>query len=168
MSAALRPVRGGPALAAFGAVPAAAVALGGLAGFLSWQDSSRDAARIAADESVAVARETAATILSYHADTAEQELNGARDRLTGPFLEDYTTLINEVVIPGAKQKKISAVAQVPAAASVTASPTHAVALVFVDQTTTIGTDPPTASASSVRITLDKVGDRWLVSGFEPV
>ena len=38
---------------------------------------------------------------------------------------------------------------------------------FVNQTVTVGTGVPTDTASSVRITLDKVGDRWLISEFEP-
>jgi Mce-associated membrane protein len=73
-----------------------------------------------------------------------------------------------VVIPGATQKQISAVATVPAAASVSATENHAVVLVFVNQTVTVGTGAPTDTASSVRVTLDKVADRWLISGFDPV
>ena len=72
-----------------------------------------------------------------------------------------------MVIPGAKQKQISAVANVPAAASVSANPGRAVVLVFVNQTVTVGSGVPTDTASSVRITLDKVGDRWLISQVRP-
>jgi len=43
-----------------------------------------------------------------------------------------------------------------------------VALVFVNQTVIVGTDPPSATASSVRVTMDKIGPRWLISGFDPV
>jgi Mce-associated membrane protein len=43
-----------------------------------------------------------------------------------------------------------------------------VVIVFIDQTTTIGADPPSTSASSVRVTLDKRAGRWLISGFDPV
>jgi Mce-associated membrane protein len=43
-----------------------------------------------------------------------------------------------------------------------------VALVFVNQTVVVDKDPPSASASSVRVTMDKVGQRWLISGFDPV
>jgi Mce-associated membrane protein len=157
-----------PKVIAFGVLPAAALVLGGLAGFLKWQDSSRRDAEIAAAQSMITARETTSAILSYNADTVDKELNGARDRLTGPFLEEYTKLVNDVVIPGAKEKKISSVAQVPAAASVSADVSHAVALVFVDQTVTVGGGAPTNSASSVKVTLDKVDGRWLVSGFDPV
>jgi Mce-associated membrane protein len=51
---------------------------------------------------------------------------------------------------------------------VTTTPRHAVVLVFVDQTITIGNGSPTNTASSVRVTLEKVDDRWLISQFEPV
>ncbi len=153
---------------AFVVLPAIALALGAAAGYLNWQSSYHRASTMAAQDSVAAARETATAMLSYNADTVEKDLNSARDRLTGSFLEEYTKLVNEVVIPGSREKNISAVAQVPAAASVSATPDHAVALVYVDQTVTVGKDTPTNTASSVKVTLDRVGGRWLVSGFEPV
>ncbi len=153
---------------AFILLPGAVMALAVLAGYLKWQDESGRAADEAASESVAVARDTTAAILSYKSDTADKELNAARDRLTGSFLQIYTKLVNEVVIPGAKEKKVSAVARVPAAASVSVTSSHAVVLVFVDQVTTIGDGSPTSSASSIRVSMDLVGGRWLVSGFDPV
>ena len=73
-----------------------------------------------------------------------------------------------MVIPGAKEKGIAAVATVPAAASVSATPQKAVVLVFVNQTVTVGQDAPTDTNSSVRVTLEKVGNRWLISEFDPV
>ena len=153
---------------AFVVLPAVALLLAAGAGYLKWEYASRQDSQRAAAESVTAAADTTAAILSYKPDTVDKKLSAARDRLTGSFLESYTTLINDVVIPGAKQKKITAVAQVPAAASVSATPSHAVVLVFVDQATTIGNDPATNTASSVRVTLDKIGDRWLVSGFDPI
>lgn len=103
--------------------------------------------------------------VSYQPDTVEKDLE-ARDRLTGTFWESYTRLIHDVVVPGAKQKHISAVATVPAATSVSAYPNHAAAVVFVNQTAAVGTDPPTDTASSVWITLDKIDGHWLISGFD--
>lgn len=152
----------------FVVLPALALALGALAGYLNWQNSTERLATIAATQSVRAARDAATAMLSYKTDTVERDLNAARDRLTGSFLAEFTKLVNEVVIPGSKEKKISAVAQVPAAASVSATPNHAVALVFVDQAVTIGKDAPTNTASSVRVTMDLVDGRWLVSGFDPV
>ncbi|MCB0934561.1 MAG: hypothetical protein KDB55_00920 [Mycobacterium sp.] len=153
---------------AFGLLPALALLLALGAGFLRWEYSSKRDAQVAANESVGVARDATVAILSYSADNAEKELLGARDRLTGSFLDAYTDLVTNVVIPGAREKKISAKAQVPAAASVSATSDHAVVLVFVDQTVTVGRDAPSNTASSVRVRLDKVKGRWLVSGFDPI
>ena len=153
---------------AYGVLPALALLLAAAAGFLKWQDNSVRNAEIARIESVQAARDSTIALLSYKPDTVEQQLGAARDLLTGDFRDSYTSLTNDVVIPGAKQKGISAVATVPAAASVSADPNHAVVLVFVNQTVVVGTDTPTDTASSVRIGLDKVDGRWLISKFDPV
>ena len=153
---------------AFGLLPILALLLGAGAGYLKWENSSRRDADAARSESVQAAKDSTVALLSYKSETVDKDLGAARDRLTGSFLDAYTELVNNVVIPGAKEKKISAVAQVPAAASVSAKPDHAVVLLFVNQTVVMGTDAPTNTASSVRVTLDKVGDRWLISGFDPV
>jgi Mce-associated membrane protein len=106
--------------------------------------------------------------LSYQPDDVDQKLGAARQLLTGQFLDAYTSLINDLVIPSAKQQRIVSSAAVPAVATASASAKHVVALVFVNQTITIGNGAPTTSASSVRVTLDRVGDHWLISSFEPV
>lgn len=153
---------------AFGVLPIVALLLAAAAGYLRWEDSSRRDADTARTESVQAAKDSTVALLSYKPETVEKDLGAARDRLTGSFLDAYTQLINNVVIPGAKEKKISALAAVPAAASVSAKPDHAVVLLFVDQTVVVGTDAPTNTASSVRVTLEKVKDRWLISGFDPI
>jgi Mce-associated membrane protein len=153
---------------ALGVLPTLALLLALGAGFLKWQDNSVRDSQIARVQSVQAARDSTIALLSYKPDTVEQQLTAARDLLTGEFRGSYTSLTNDVVIPGAKQKRISAVATIPAAASVSAEPNHAVVLVFVNQTVIVGQDAPTDTASSVRVTLDKVGDRWLISKFDPV
>ena len=95
-------------------------------------------------------------------------MSAARDRLIGNLRDFYTSLTNDVVIPGAKQKHISAVATVPAAAAVSADENRSVVVVFVDQTITVGNDLPTGTASAVKVTLDNIGGRWLISEFEAV
>lgn len=153
---------------AFGLLPAVALILAGAAGYLKWQDSSMRASRTSGVECLTAARDGTIAMLSYQPDTVEKDLNAARDRLTGTFKDSYTQLTHDMVIPGAKQRHISAVATVPGVASVSATATHAVALVFVNQTVVIGKEPPSATASTVRVTLDKVNERWLISGFDPV
>jgi Mce-associated membrane protein len=155
-------------IAAYGILPAAALLLAVAAGYLKWVDSSARDADAARAQSVQAAVDSTVAMLSYRPDTVEKNLAAARDRMTGAFRDSYTSLTHDVVIPGAKQRQISAVATVPAAASVTATDTHAVVLVFVNQSTIIGNDPPTDTASTVKVTLDKVHDRWLISQFDPV
>lgn len=153
---------------AYGVLPGLVLILGFAAGMLKWLDSSGRDSEVASAESVQVAKDSTVALLSYNADSVDRDLKAARDRLTGGFRDSYAQLTDKVVIPGSKQKQVSAVAKIPAAASVSANRNHAVVLVFVNQTTTIGQDRPTETASSVRVTLDKVGDRWLVSGFDPI
>jgi Mce-associated membrane protein len=152
----------------FVVLPTLALLLASAAGFLKWQDGSARDAATARTESVRAATDSTIALLSYKPDTVEKDLDAARGRLTGTFLSAYTSLTHDVVIPGAKQKQISAVATVPAAASTSATGNHAVVLLFVNQTVIIGQDAPTNTASSVRVTLDKVGGRWLISQFDPV
>lgn len=155
-------------LLAFGLLPALALLLTMAAAFFKWQDSSMRASELARTESVQAARDATVALLSYQPDTVGQNLGAARELLTGTFQDEYTKLTQDMVIPGARQQHISATASVPAAASVSAAPGHAVVLLFVNQTTTVGTTAPTDLQSSVRVTLEKVNDRWLVSAFDPV
>ena len=149
-------------------LPAVALILALGVGYLKWLDGTARESRAAGEQSIRAASDSTIAILSYKPETVDQQLKAAADRLAEPFRQQYTQLVNDVVAPGAKQQHISAVATVPAAASVSATGKHAVVLVFVDQTTTIGDDAPTQSTSSVRVSLDKIDGRWLISQFDPV
>ncbi|WP_156750506.1 hypothetical protein [Mycobacterium sp. 852013-50091_SCH5140682] len=149
-------------------VPLFVVALSAVTGWLKWVDGSAREAQVAATESVQAARDATIALLSYQPDTVQQTLEAAQTRLTGSFRDSYDQLIHDVVIPGAREKKISAVVNIPAASSISATGRHAEVLVFVNQTSIVGTDAPTDTASSVRVGLDKVDGRWLISSFEPV
>ncbi|OBI47043.1 hypothetical protein A5708_11700 [Mycobacterium colombiense] len=155
-------------LFAYGILPALALVLALGAGYLKWSAGAVDDLARARAESVQAARDDAVILLTYHADTVDKDLAAARERLTGEFKDAYAELTRQVVVPGAKEKHISSVAKANAAASVSATTNHAVALVYVDQTVTIGAGAPTDTQPVVRVTLDKVNDRWLVSRFDPV
>lgn len=154
-------------LAVFGGIPLVVVMLALGAGYLKFVSASARSAEVAAVESVQAAKDGAVAMLSYTPDTADKNLSAARDRMTGPFRDSYASLIKDVVIPGARQKKVTAVATVPAAASVSATPTHAVVLLYVNQAITMADDAPTQTNSIVEVTLDKSTDAWLISGFDP-
>ncbi|OBA79673.1 hypothetical protein A9W99_20165 [Mycobacterium sp. 1164966.3] len=149
-------------------LPGVALVLALGAAYLSWWDRSGDDFATARSESVRVASDDAAVLLSYRPESVDRDLGVARERLTGDFKDAYTALTREVVIPGAKEKHIAAVAKVTAAASVSATSSHAVVLAFVHQTVTIGNGAPTDTTPVLRVTLDKVNGKWLVSHFDPV
>lgn len=152
----------------YAVLPAIAFALGLGSGYLSWRDLTHQGAKRAGIEATQAAKDSVAAILTYKPDSVDKDLVAAESRLTGKFRDAYTQLIKDVVIPGSKNGNITAAATIPAAAVASATMNHAVVLVFVDQTTTVGTDPPSDTASSVRVTLDKVGKQWLISDFVPV
>ncbi|MCV7177835.1 hypothetical protein [Mycolicibacterium sphagni] len=152
----------------YAVLPTIVVILAVAAGFAKWSDSRLRAEESARIDSVQAARQIAVAMLSYQPDTVEKDLAAVQDRLTGPFLDSYRSLVHDVVIPGSHEKKIAAVATVPAAASVLASQNHSVVLLFINQAVTVGNDAPISTASSVRVTLDRVDGRWRVSGFDPV
>jgi Mce-associated membrane protein len=152
----------------YGLLPSLALLLAIAAALLKWHDSSVRNVDLARAESVRTAKDSATELLSFTPDTIEKDVQIARDRLIGGFRETYVQVTREVLIPNAKEKHVAASATIPAAASVSATENHAVVLVCVDQTVTIGTARPNNATSSVRVTLDKIDERWLISGFDPV
>jgi Mce-associated membrane protein len=52
---------------------------------------------------------------------------------------------------------------------VSADTGQAIVLAYVDQSITVGKEGrPTQTNSSVRVTLNNVDGRWLISGFDPI
>lgn len=146
-----------------------AVMAGGLAvGYMKWLDATERAAQIAAVDSVQAATDATIAMLAYQPDNVDSSLPAAEARLTGEFRAEYSKLITDVVIPGARQQKIATLVSVPAAASVSATPSRAVVLLYVNQNVTIGYSPAIDTATTVRVTLDKIDGIWLVSAFEPI
>jgi Mce-associated membrane protein len=165
----VEPVRRWKSVVVYGLLPILIMLVGAAAGYLKYVGDGNRESQLARTQSVQAATDGTVALLSYKPDTVDEELGAARNRLTGAFQDSYTNLVNDVVIPGSKQKNIAATASVAAATSVSTTADHAVVLVFIDQATTFGTEPASNTASSVRVTLDKSSDgRWLISQFEPV
>ncbi|HEX7323219.1 MAG TPA: hypothetical protein VF299_09870 [Mycobacterium sp.] len=153
---------------AYGVLPGLMLLLALAAGGLKWWDSSSRAVDLARAESVRAAAESAIAMLSYRPDTVEQDVAAAERLLTGRAHDRFVEAARDRVVPDAKARQVTATASVPGAASVSAAPNHAVALVFVDQMVAVGRSAPAVIGSSYRVTLDRVGGRWLVAGFDPV
>ncbi|MFZ2178950.1 MAG: hypothetical protein WAW17_33960 [Rhodococcus sp. (in: high G+C Gram-positive bacteria)] len=145
------------------------VALALATGIARWQQVQADNDNEARAQVALAATDGAVAILSYSPDTVDADLAGAKDRLTGDFLDYYTKFTTDVVAPAAKEKNIATTATVPAAAVSSVDGSTAVVLVFVNQrTTTGGNQEPSDSASSVRVQLTDVDGRWLIEKFDPV
>jgi Mce-associated membrane protein len=150
----------------YGLLPTFVLLLAIAAGLLKWKDSSIRSVELARSQSVTAAKDSAGAILTFRFDSIDHDVAATREKLTGEFLDTYTKRTQQELIPHAKQQRVVASATVPAAAAETVTPNHAVVLVFVSQTVKLGDSPPTVTGSSARVTLDKIGGRWLTSEFD--
>lgn len=138
-------------------------------GRLWWLDRRHDETEAARTEATAVVKQHLGTILSYRTASVEKDLAAAERHLTGRFEEDFSQLARTVVAPASKQDGVSTQAKVVVSSVVSASSTDVVALVYVSHTTKGKTlSEPKVTPSRLRVTLSRVGDRWLVSDLTPV
>lgn len=110
-----------------------------------------------------------AGVLTYKADTVDADVAQSKTHLTGEFLDSYTKLTAETIIPQAHQSHIDARWEVSGTSLVSAAPDTAVALVFLRGITTNTTKPdPTYLVSSVRVHVVKPHGQWLIDRMEPL
>lgn len=118
---------------------------------------------------VEAATSGAVAVLSYSPSTVDQDVAAARSHLGGEFAVYYAKFAQDIVAPAAKDKGVQATAKVVRAAVSDLQPDTATVLLFIDQTTLSKERPdPASTASSVRVSLEKVDGRWLIAKFEPV
>ncbi len=124
----------------------------------------------AAQQTVIDAASTATVVLlSYAPDTLDRDLDRARTLMVGDFLTYYGKFSSEVVAPAVRDKGIKASAQVMNAALMEMSTDTAKVLLFLNQETMSRDRPePALTASSVVVTLNKVGGHWLIAALDPV
>ena len=115
-----------------------------------------------------VAKSSTAKLLSYTPQNVDSELSNAAKLTTGAFRDSYTRLTHETVIPGAREKHITAAAEVPAVAVESLTASTATLIVFINQTVTVGSEKATDTASSVRMRLEEVNGSWLIAAFDPL
>lgn len=129
-------------------------------------DARGDAAE---NDVLAAATEGTVALLSYSPESLDQDFAAAKSKMTGDFLTYYTQFTEKVIAPAAKEKSVQTSATVVRSAVAEMHPDSAVALLFINQATTSAEKPdPALAASSVRVTLSKIEDSWLISSFDPV
>ncbi|MFZ2174019.1 MAG: hypothetical protein WAW17_08300 [Rhodococcus sp. (in: high G+C Gram-positive bacteria)] len=120
-------------------------------------------------EVLSAATDGAAAVLTYRPDTLDADFANAESRLTGDFLNYYSGFTEQVVAPAAKDKAVETEATVMGTAITRIDPSSATVLVFINQTTTSRDTPdPTMTTSSIRLGMQNVDGRWLISSFDPV
>jgi Mce-associated membrane protein len=108
-------------------------------------------------------------LLSYSADTLDQDFAAAKEHLAGEFLSYYVQFTQQKVGPAARERSMKTTARVTGAAVSELHPDSAVVLVFVDQTTTTKDSPqPALVISNVRVTMTLINGKWLITKFTPL
>jgi len=147
------------------------VAAAGLTGYLYFFQHRTDQKTNAAAQQTALkaAGDGTVAVLSYAPESLDKDLDTAKSHLTGDFLKYYEDFTTNVVRPAVKQKEVQTEAKVIRSAVSEMHPEQAVVLVFVNQQT-VSKDraEPSLSASSVRVTVDHVNGKWLISSFDPI
>jgi len=125
-------------------------------------DSARGNALSAADTAVP-------ELLSYRADSAQQDLGAAANLLTGDFKNRFQSLVKDTIIPAAREHQTETKTTVAGKSVIDATANSATLLMFIDQTTSSKESPqPRLDVSRVRIRMDRIGDQWLISELQPV
>jgi Mce-associated membrane protein len=107
--------------------------------------------------------------LTYKFDSVDKDLADASNALTGDFKDQFVALTRQTIVPAAKQANIVTSASVAGNSVVKASADSVTVLMFVNQSTTSKDSPsPKLDSSRVRVELEHVGGRWLVSNLQPV
>lgn len=135
--------------------------------FLFQYHPDRQTGDQAAHQVVSAASDGAVALLSYSPDSLNRDFTNAKSRLTGDFLAHYQQFTDQIVAPAAQRGHVTTTASVVRAALSELHPNSAVVLMFVRQKA-VGKDKaePAVMTSSVRVTLTKVNDAWLIEHFD--
>jgi len=121
----------------------------------------------ATHQAIRAASDGAVALLSYSPQTLSRDFTNAKSRLTDNYLAYYQQFADQIVGPSAQRGQITTTATVVKAAVSEMQPDSAVVLVFVKQQTSSKDKPqPVVTSNSLRITLKKVNNSWLIEKFE--
>ncbi|MFE0748143.1 hypothetical protein [Gordonia sp. NPDC058843] len=108
-------------------------------------------------------------MLSYDHATVDKQLVDAATGLTPDFRPEYQKLIEQAVIPGAREKQVNTQVTVAGTSVVSLDANQAELLLLLNQVTSTSAEPnPSTAGSRVIVSAVKSGDRWLVDGLRPV
>jgi Mce-associated membrane protein len=156
-----------PALAAAGVSAALCVPTAAAVPVLVLHERDAVGEQQAREDAAAAARRAAEDVLSYDYRTVGDDIARARSEATGLFSRQYAASADQLA-EQARATRAIVQARAGDPAIISATSTEAVVLVFVDQVSVKqlrGAASPTTriDQSRVRLTMSRIGGRWLVS-----
>lgn len=110
------------------------------------------------------AEAAAAAILAYDHRSLEGDQQNATGFMTDEFAEEYSETFEKVVSPAAEQNRAKVTATVLASSVIRATEGSARVLLFVDQATVSrANERPQIALNRVVMTMERVGEDWLVA-----
>lgn len=140
----------------------------GFAVFSGMKVHEDDVSSTARTDALAAVKVMVPKLLSYRADSIDDDFSDKYSMLTGAFRDEFKKLATKTVIPSAKERNITTEAEVSEAGIISNARGRAEALLFVNQKTTSATDDPKLDGSRVKVSLQKDGSDWKISGLRPV
>lgn len=145
-------------LGLLGALAAVSVA----AAIWAWQAGDDTAVEDATSSAQSAAEQAIEPLLSYDHKTLEADQKRAQAYLTADYRKDYDQLFG-VIADNAPSTQTKVVADAFASAIVRSGKDRVDVLIFVDQLTTNKVTPePTTYKNQVTVTMQKVGEDWLI------
>ncbi|MGO3327297.1 hypothetical protein [Gordonia sp. (in: high G+C Gram-positive bacteria)] len=146
------------------------VVLAGVSLFFWIEHRGSEQVNDARPAALAAARTGATAILTYHADTAQADVDATQRLLTGAFADEYRSLARTDVLPAARDRGLSSSVNISGVSLISIEKDDAEALVFVTQQVESQqqNDKPTTTATAVRVGLVRQDDRWLIEAFKPI
>jgi Mce-associated membrane protein len=134
---------------------------------LGYRVHTARAVEAARAQALRAAVDAAEVVLSYDHRRLDRDVARARRLITGSFEREYTRFVRTAVRPAAERTGAVVKTDVRAASVASASSQRVVLVLFVNQTTTLAKRPePRVDLTRVRMTMERVGERWLVSQVE--
>ncbi|WP_395696075.1 J domain-containing protein [Nocardioides sp.] len=147
-----------------------AVAVLVVAGVGAWLDVTTPSDRSVEDATSAAqsaAERAVVPILSYDATSLDQSKAAAEQYLTGDYRSEYDKLFEGVIRQNAPSTKTVVTAQLVRSGIVRSGDDRVQVFLLVNQTrTNAADDQPTIYKNWVTMTMEKVGDDWLVAGMD--
>ena len=143
-------------------VLAALAAMAVAAAVWTWQTGDDTSVEDATSQAQAAAEQAIVPVLSYDFESLEADQDRAASYLTSSYREDYDQLFG-VIADNAPSTRTKVEAEVVASGIVRSGQDRVDVLVFVDRPTTNKLTPePVVYKDQVTVTMQKVGDDWLV------